>query len=119
MDEAYVDLSDSPAPKTRARQLKREVLERTGLTCSIGLGPNRLIAKIASDLDKPDGLCVLPRERFLEVDRRAPGADHPRRRARRPRSGSTRAGIRTVADLAGADEERLAALLGAQARAAG
>ena len=67
MDEAYVDLSDSPAPKTRARQIKRDVLAETGLTCSIGLGPNRLIAKIASDLDKPDGLCVLPRERFLEV----------------------------------------------------
>ena len=56
LDEAYVDLSGSPAPKTRARQLKREVLARTGLTCSIGIGPNRLIAKIASDLDKPDGL---------------------------------------------------------------
>jgi len=111
MDEAYVDLSDSPAPKTRARQLKRQVLERTGLTCSIGLGPNRLIAKIASDLDKPDGLCVLPRERFLEVigEREAriiPGVG--------PKTAErlSRAGIRTVAELAGADEDRLAALMG-------
>jgi DNA polymerase IV len=111
MDEAYVDLSDSPAPKTRARQLKRQVLERTGLTCSIGLGPNRLIAKIASDLDKPDGLCVLPRERFIEVigEREAriiPGVG--------PKTADrlARAGIRTVAELASADEERLAGVLG-------
>jgi DNA polymerase IV len=111
MDEAYVDLSESPAPKTRARQLKREVLSETGLTCSIGLGPNRLIAKIASDLDKPDGLCVLPRERFLEVigDREAriiPGVG--------PKTAErlSRAGIRTVAELAAADEERLSGLLG-------
>ena len=67
MDEAYIDLSDSPAPKTRARQLKLRISERTRLSCSIGLGPNRLIAKIASDLDKPDGLCALSRERFLGV----------------------------------------------------
>ena len=67
MDEAYIDLSDSPAPKTRARQLKFRIKERTRLTCSVGIGPNWLIAKIASDLDKPDGLCVLPQERFLDV----------------------------------------------------
>ncbi len=111
LDEAYVDLSDSPAPKTRARQLKREVLKRTGLTCSIGLGPNRLIAKIASDLDKPDGLCALPRERFLEVigDRPArllPGVG-PRTEER-----LARARIRTVSELAGADPELLASVVG-------
>jgi DNA polymerase-4 len=110
-DEAYVDLSDCPAPKARARQLKRQVLERTGLTCSIGLGPNRLIAKIASDLDKPDGLCVLPRERFLEVigDRPAriiPGIG--------PRTDERlrAVGIETVAQVAGADLERLKGVLG-------
>jgi DNA polymerase-4 len=111
MDEAYIDLSGSPAPKARARQIKRDVLARTGLTCSIGLGPNRLIAKIASDLDKPDGLCVLPRERFLEVvgDRPAriiPGVG-PRTEER-----LTALEIRTVADLAGAPEASLGAILG-------
>jgi len=111
MDEAYVDLSDSPAPKARTRQIKREVLAETGLTCSIGLGPNRLIAKIASDLDKPDGLCVLPRERFLEVigDRPAriiPGIG-PRTEERLEQLE-----IRTVADLARAPEQSLAAVLG-------
>ena len=61
MDEAYVDLAGSPVPKSRARQIKAEIRERTGLVCSIGLAPNKLMAKIASDLDKPDGLCVLAR----------------------------------------------------------
>ena len=111
LDEAYLDLSDSPAPKARARQLKREVRARTGLTCSIGLGPNRLIAKIASDFDKPDGLCVLPRERFGELvgarpARLLPGVG-PKTEER-----LQRAGIKTVADLAGADQELLAAAVG-------
>ena len=111
LDEAYIDLSDSPAPKTRARQLKLRIAERTRLTCSIGIGPNRLLAKIASDLDKPDGLCALPRERFLEVvgDRPArliPGVG--------PKTAErlARAGITSVAELAGAEPELLEATLG-------
>ena len=111
LDEAYIDLSDCPAPKARARQLKREVHARTGLTCSIGLAPNRLIAKIASDLDKPDGLCVLPRERFLELvgdlpARLLPGVG-PRTEER-----LLAARIRTVRELACADPERLVSMLG-------
>jgi DNA polymerase-4 len=65
LDEAYLDLSGSPAPKARARRLKLEVHEQTGLTCSIGLAPNKLLAKIASDLDKPDGFAVLTPKRML------------------------------------------------------
>ncbi|MEZ5154976.1 MAG: DNA polymerase IV [Solirubrobacterales bacterium] len=111
MDEAYVDLTQSPAPKTRARQIKRDVLAETGLTCSIGLAPNRLIAKIASDLDKPDGLCVLARERFLEVvgDRPAriiPGVG-PKTEERLDALE-----IKTVSDLARAPENSLSAVLG-------
>jgi DNA polymerase-4 len=111
LDEAYIDLSDSPAPKARARQIKQEVFKRTGLTCSIGLGPNRLIAKIASDLDKPDGLCVLPQERFLEVigDRPAriiPGVG-PRTEER-----LLAAGLRTVSELAAAEITSLSSILG-------
>jgi len=111
MDEAYVELSASPAPKTRARQIKRDVLAETGLTCSIGLGPNRLIAKIASDLDKPDGLCVLPRERFLEVVgerpvRIIPGVG-PKTEERLEALE-----VRTVSDLARAPEASLAIVLG-------
>jgi DNA polymerase IV len=111
MDEAYVELSGSPAPKTRARQIKREVLAKTGLTCSIGLGPNRLIAKIASDLDKPDGLCVLARERFLEAVgerpvRTIPGIG-PKTEERLDALD-----IHTVAELARTPETSLSAVLG-------
>ena len=67
LDEAYLDLSESPAPKARARQLKRDVRDATGLVCSVGLAPNKLLAKIASDLEKPDGLCVLEPEGMLEA----------------------------------------------------
>jgi DNA polymerase IV (DinB-like DNA polymerase) len=62
IDEAYVDLS-SLGDLTRAREhavaLKRLILEREGLTSSIGIGPNKLVAKIASDFRKPDGLTVV------------------------------------------------------------
>jgi len=67
LDEAYLDLSESPAPKARARQLKRDVRDATGLICSVGLAPNKLLAKIASDLEKPDGLCVLEPDGMLEA----------------------------------------------------
>src|SRR4029078_13372225 len=46
LDEAYLDLTDCPAPRARARQLKRDVRAETGLTCSVGLAPNKLLAKI-------------------------------------------------------------------------
>lgn len=59
MDEAYVDLSGSPVPQSRAQEIKRRISETTHLACSIGLAPNRLMAKIASDLDKPNGFFVL------------------------------------------------------------
>jgi DNA polymerase IV (DinB-like DNA polymerase) len=63
IDEAYVDLSslgDLERARDHARKLKQEILEREGLTCSVGIGPNKLVAKIASDFRKPDGLTVVP-----------------------------------------------------------
>ncbi len=62
IDEAYLDLSSLgslEAAAERARALKREIFDREGLTCSVGLGPNKLVAKIASDFKKPDGLTVV------------------------------------------------------------
>jgi DNA polymerase-4 len=111
LDEAYLDLSDCPAPKTRARQLKAQMREETRLVCSVGLAPNKLLAKIASDLDKPDGLRVLRREDMLDVvgDRPAsliPGVG--------PKTAERlgRAGIGTVAELATAPEADVERLLG-------
>jgi DNA polymerase-4 len=99
LDEAYLDLSGSPAPKARAREIKQRIRAETRLTCSVGIAPNKLLAKIASDLEKPDGLSLLPRERVLEAvgDRPAsllPGVG-PRTRER-----LAGIGIRTVRDLA-------------------
>jgi DNA polymerase IV len=65
LDEAYVDLSSSPVPRSRAHEIKRRIRETTHLVCSIGLAPNKLMAKIASDLDKPDGFFVLDHENWL------------------------------------------------------
>jgi DNA polymerase IV len=99
LDEAYLDLSGSPAPKARARELKRRMRAETRLTCSVGIAPNKLLAKIASDLEKPDGLCVLAPEGMLDAvgDRPAsllPGVG-PRTEERLAAMG-----IRTVRDLA-------------------
>jgi len=63
IDEAYLELSslgDFARAAAHARALKAALREREGLTCSIGLGPNKLVAKIASDAQKPDGLTVVP-----------------------------------------------------------
>jgi DNA polymerase-4 len=60
IDEAYIDLTESDRPpEDIAREIKRQILDETGLTCSIGIAPNKLLAKIASDMQKPDGLTVL------------------------------------------------------------
>ena len=62
IDEAYLDLSslgDLERAQDHARTLKMEILAREGLTCSVGIGPNKLVAKIASDFRKPDGLTVV------------------------------------------------------------
>ncbi|HYU60399.1 MAG TPA: DNA polymerase IV [Solirubrobacterales bacterium] len=111
LDEAYLDLSGSPAPKARARQLKREIRSETGLVCSVGLAPNKLLAKIASDLDKPDGLRVLRPQEMLDAVGDRPAALIP---GVGPRTAERLAGmgIRTVADLAGAVAGELEAAFG-------
>ncbi len=60
IDEIYIDLTDVPGDsESLARRIKDAVFAATGLTCSIGITPNKLLAKICSDLDKPDGLTLL------------------------------------------------------------
>jgi DNA polymerase-4 len=66
LDEAYLDLSDIERPKAAARRVKAAVHDYTGLVCSIGLGPNKLVAKVASDAEKPDGFCVMSRDMAME-----------------------------------------------------
>jgi DNA polymerase-4 len=63
LDEAFLDVTASIAAFGPARDIaaaiKRRVLERTQLTCSVGVAPNKLVAKIASELEKPDGLVIV------------------------------------------------------------
>jgi DNA polymerase-4 len=63
IDEVYIDLTDVPGgSETLGLAIKASVLRATGLTCSIGITPNKLLSKIASELDKPDGLTILGME---------------------------------------------------------
>lgn len=60
IDEVYVDLTQiEEDARSVGVEIKRRIREATGLTCSVGIAPNKLLAKICSDLDKPDGLTVL------------------------------------------------------------
>ncbi len=69
VDEAFLDITGSQrlmgAPGSIARQLKQAVKARTGLTASVGVAPTRFAAKLASDLEKPDGLVVIPRDQIM------------------------------------------------------
>lgn len=62
LDEAYMDLSEFERPRAAGRRIKAAVTDRTGLACSIGIGPNKLVAKVASDADKPNGFLMLSAE---------------------------------------------------------
>lgn len=62
LDEAYLELTGLPAPKAGMRRVAHEIFERTQLRASVGIGPNKLIAKVASDAEKPNGFVVLSRE---------------------------------------------------------
>jgi len=114
IDEAYLDLSSLgsfEAAAERARALKREIAEREGLTCSVGLGPNKLVAKIASDFKKPDGLTIVTEDEvqgFLDPMsiRVIPGIG-PKTEAE-----LNGRGIRTVRDLRGLDAIQLSEWFG-------
>src|SRR4051794_4754940 len=66
MDEGYLDLSEHVAPKAAMRRLVSEIRAATGLSASIGIGPNKLVAKVASDAEKPQGFVALSREMACE-----------------------------------------------------
>jgi len=71
LDEAFFDLSTRcptfDLAEETARAVKTRVRVETDLTCSVGLGPNRFLAKLGSELDKPDGFCVILPEGVREV----------------------------------------------------
>jgi len=103
IDEAFIDVSektkDYPEAEAIARQIKKEIYEKEKLTCSIGIGPNKLVAKIASDHQKPDGLTIV-KENEAE-DFLAPlGARRLLWVGRKTEQKLASIGIRTIGDLA-------------------
>ncbi|MGC4029523.1 MAG: DNA polymerase IV [Steroidobacteraceae bacterium] len=118
LDEAYLDVTASlalhgPAPAIAAR-IKADIRRECVLTASVGVAPNKLVAKIASDLDKPDGLTiVMPDAMQALLDplpvTRLPGL------GRKKGQEVMAAGIQTLGQLRRADDARLRRLFGNQA----
>jgi len=111
LDEAYLDLSGLVAPRAAMRRLVSEIRGETGITCSIGIGPNKLVAKVASDAEKPAGFVVLTREAACERFGGHPPSLIPgigAKTAERLRS----LGIETIAALAATPESVLAGRFG-------
>jgi DNA polymerase IV len=110
LDEAFLDVTSSQqllgSAEAIGGEIRRRIAERTGLTASVGIAPNKLLAKIASDLNKPDGMCRigadnvqdimdgLPVEKLFGVGPKTLPAVHA-------------AGIRSCGDLRKADDAAL------------
>ncbi|MDX1569118.1 MAG: DNA polymerase IV [Xanthomonadales bacterium] len=115
LDEAFLDVTGSRRlfgdRETIGRGIKAAILAETGLVASVGIAPNKFVAKLASDQDKPDGLCVvvpeavasfvgaLPVERMWGIGRKAA-----------PRIAEL--GVRTIGDLGRCPIDRLARVVG-------
>ena len=71
VDEIYIDFTDVPGGQRQggralARLIQKSITDATGLTCSIGVAPNKLLAKMASELNKPNGISILQAEDLAE-----------------------------------------------------
>jgi DNA polymerase-4 len=111
VDEVYIDFTDVPGGQREggrvlARLIQKSIFEKTGLTCSIGVAPNRLLAKMASEFNKPNGISIVYEEDLqskiwpLGV-RKINGIG--------PKAGEklARLGIETIGQLAAQDEQWL------------
>lgn len=116
LDEAFLDVTGSQRllgdGATMARALKDAVRETVDLTVSVGVAPSKYAAKVASDLQKPDGLVVVPDDVAaflapLPVSRLWGAGPKTQRRLRA-------LGLETIGDVAGGDRDRLVAALGAR-----
>jgi DNA polymerase IV len=115
LDEAFLDVTDSVAlfgtDVEIAKAIKQKIFDRTSLTASIGVAANKLVAKIASDLDKPDGLVVvMPEDARSILDplpvRVIPGI------GRKTLAKLSKINVETVADLRRAPDRDLEPIFG-------
>ena len=111
IDEVYIDFTEVPGGQREggralARLIQRAIFEKTGLTCSIGVAPNKLLAKMASEFDKPNGISIIQESDLqsriwpLQV-RKVNGIG--------PKAGEKLAalGIQTIGELAAQDRQLL------------
>lgn len=117
LDEAYLDVTDNllqiPSATHVAAHVREQIWRQVGLTASAGVAPVKFVAKIASDLDKPNGLVVVPPHRVLEVIRPLPVTKlwgvGPATATRLDALG-----VRTIQDLADLGQDKLIDALGKQ-----
>ena len=110
IDEAYLDITGTEnlfgCPEEIARRIKERIGKETGLTCSIGIAPNKFMAKVASDMHKPDGLTIIlatEMDQFLSIlpVEKIPGV------GKRAVEDLRRYGVKTVGDLKRFTREQL------------
>ena len=111
IDEVYIDFTDVPGGQREggralARLIQRGIFEKSGLTCSIGVAPNKLLAKMASEFDKPNGISIVHEADLQSLIwplhvRKINGIG--------PKAGEklARLGIETIGQLAAQDEQWL------------
>jgi len=111
IDEVYIDLTEVPGSEQEggqvlARELQRRIFEVTQLTCSIGVAPNKLLAKLASEFDKPNGISIVTMDdlqtRIWPLACRKVNGIGPRSDEKLQAQG-----IRTIGDIAARDREWL------------
>jgi DNA polymerase IV (DinB-like DNA polymerase) len=115
IDEAFLDVSNEVGnwveTEKLALRIKQEIKEKEGLTASIGVGPNKLVAKVASDFQKPDGLTIVKDE---EVEKFL--APLPVRKllwvGRKTEAKLKELGVNTIGDLAHYDPSMLTSIFG-------
>lgn len=116
VDEAYLDVSerlrgDYERAEELGREIKASIRERVGLTCSVGIGPNRLVAKIAANSIKPDGLTIVLPDAVDDFLRPLPigrlyGV------GKKTEKILTAKGLRTIGDLADQPLDQLSQIFG-------
>ena len=115
IDEVFLDVTDKVGSwaeaEVLARRIKAEIKEKEGITASIGIGPNKLVAKVASDFQKPDGLTIVREsevEKFLDP--------LPVRKllwvGRKTEAKLTELGVNTIGDLARYEPTALTSMFG-------
>ncbi len=115
IDEAFLDVTGSlklfGSAIEIAKEIRRLVQEETQLTCSVGVASNKFLAKLASDMDKPDGLVVIEPDQIQQILDPLPVTKLP---GVGPSAGRSlaRLGIRTVRDLRSVPAETLRARMG-------